>query len=198
MAVDPKQVMTLREKTNAGVMDCRKALETANGDMTKAEALIKAKGLENANKAGSRATKQGKVGSYIHQEGKGGSMVELCCETDFVARGEAFTELLRELCIQVYAMAPKYVSREEIPAQVVEDLKASWKNDLEGKPAEAQAKIIQGKLDKNLYSKEVLLDQVFVKDTEGKLTVGEMIKAKIGVMKENIVVRRFARYEIGA
>jgi elongation factor Ts len=200
MAVDPKLVKELREKTNAGIMVCRKALEENGGDMAKAEAWIRAKGLIDAGKAAGRATNQGKVGAYIHSNGKGGAMVELCCETDFVAKGEEFEALLRDICLHVYGSpsTPQYIAREEVPATVIDELKKQWADDVKGKPAEVADKILQGKLDKNFYSKLVLLEQPFVKDPEGKLTVGELIKSKIATFKENIVVRRFSRFEVGA
>ncbi len=199
MAVDAKLVKDLREKTNAGIMECRKALEENGGDMGKAEAWIKARGLVKAGEAAGRATKQGKVGSYIHGNGKGGAMVQLCCETDFVAKSEPFEELLRDICIQVYGAPtpPKYVTRDQIPPQVIEELKTVWAAEIQGKPAEVAEKILQGKLEKNLYSKEVLLEQIFIKDPDGKLSVADLIKSKIATFKENIIVHQFARFEIG-
>ncbi len=198
MPVDSKLVKALRDKTNAGVMNCREALEKNNCDLVRAEEWIREKGMADADKKADRATKQGLVGTYIHLNGKGGAMVELCCESDFVARGDDFQALLRDICQQVYAMSPRWVARTDVPAKVVEDLKSLWANELEGKPPEIAEKILAGKLEKKLYSQDVLLDQMFVKDQEHPRTVGELIKSKIAVIKENIVVRRFARFEIGA
>ncbi|MEK7866854.1 MAG: elongation factor Ts [Planctomycetota bacterium] len=201
MAIDAKLVMQLRNETSAGVNDCREALEKSEGDMAKAKAYLKEKGLAKGAKLADRAAKQGRVASYVHQadeggkSGKGGALVELNCETDFVAKAPDFVELARMLAQIVYGFDPKYVTREQIPAPILEEETAKYADEVKGKPPDIAAKVLEAKLVKNLYSKLVLLDMPFGSDDS--TTVGDVIKSKIGTMKENIVVGRFARFEIG-
>lgn len=196
MAIDAKLVMQLRNETSAGVNDCRAALEEAKGDAAKAKAILKEKGLARGAKLAERAAKQGRVAAYVHGEsGKGGALVELNCETDFVAKNPEFVELAGNLAIQVYGYDPKYIKREEIPAPLLEEEKAKYAEEVKGKPPEIAEKVLEAKLMKNLYSKLVLLDMPYLRDES--TTVGDVIKGKIGTMKENIVVGRIARFEIG-
>lgn len=196
MAIDAKLVMQLRNETSAGVNDCREALEKNDGDMTRSKAWLKEKGLARGAKLAERAAKQGRVAAYIHgANGKGGALVELNCETDFVAKNPDFVELASTLAIQVYGYDPKYVKREEIPAPLLEEEKAKYAEELKGKPPEIAEKVLEAKLMKNLYSRLVLMDMPYMRDET--TTVGDVIKGKIGTMKENIVVGRIARFEIG-
>lgn len=204
MAIDAKLVMKLRELTGGPVMECRAALEACAGDLEKATDWLKRKGLEKAADKAGRETKQGKIGVYIHGSekgasfpaGKGAAMVDLRCETDFVAKNPEFDELLRDLCLQVYAAKPTYVSRETVPAADLEKEKEHAAGEVKGKPPEIVAKIVEGKLEKNFFAAKCLLEQPFVKDPEGKIKVGDMVKAKIAKFKENITVHRFIRYEV--
>jgi len=193
-------VKSLREKTGAGMMECKAALTEANGSEEQAVEILRKKGIATAGKKEGRVTAEGVVGSYIHMGGKVGVMVEINCETDFVARGEEFQQLVKDVAMHIAAVAPLYVNREEVPADVfgkereirMEQLKADPKNA--NKPAEILEKIIEGKMG-NFYEESVLLDQPFVKDPSK--TVGELVIEKIASIKENITVRRFTRYKMG-
>jgi elongation factor Ts len=195
MAISAQEVKALREKTGGGVIECKTALEESNGDMANAEEVLRKKGLARADKAKYRASSEGKIGSYVHTNGKIGVLVELACETDFVARGEEFTALLKDLCLHVCASAPLYVSKDDVPKDTVEQEKAKHAKELEGKPPEIQEKILAGKLGKGFYSQKCLLEQPFVKDDT--MTVNDLIKSKIAILRENIVVRRFQRFQMG-
>ncbi len=193
-------VKSLREKTGAGMMECKAALTEASGNEEQAVEILRKKGVATAGKKEGRVTAEGVVGSYIHMGGKVGVMVEINCETDFVARGEEFQQLVKDVAMHIAAVAPLYVNREEVPADVfgkereirMEQLKADPKNA--NKPAEILEKIIEGKMG-NFYEESVLLDQPFVKDPSK--TVGELVIEKIASIKENITVRRFTRYKMG-
>ena len=193
-------VKSLREKTGAGMMECKAALTEASGNEEQAVEILRKKGIATAGKREGRVTAEGVVGSYIHMGGKVGVMVEINCETDFVARGEEFQQLVKDVAMHIAAVAPLYVNREEVPADVfgkereirMEQLKADPKNA--NKPAEILEKIIEGKMG-NFYEESVLLDQPFVKDPSK--TVGELVIEKIASIKENITVRRFTRYKMG-
>jgi len=193
-------VKSLREKTGAGMMECKAALTEASGNEEQAVEILRKKGIATAGKKEGRVTAEGVVGSYIHMGGKVGVMVEINCETDFVARGEEFQQLVKDVAMHIAAVAPLYVNREEVPADVfgkereirMEQLKADPKNA--NKPAEILEKIIEGKMG-NFYEESVLLDQPFVKDPSK--TVGELVIEKIASIKENITVRRFTRYKMG-
>lgn len=193
-------VKALREKTGAGMMECKAALTEANGDETQAIEVLRKKGLATAGKKAGRVTAEGAVGSYIHMGGKVGVMVEINCESDFVARGEEFQQLVKDVAMHIAAVDPRYVNREEVPADVLdkereielEKLKTDPKNA--NKPAEILEKIIAGKLN-NYYESYVLVDQPFVKDPSK--TVGELVAEKISSIKENITIRRFTRYKMG-
>ncbi len=193
-------VKSLREKTGAGMVDCKNALVEANGDETAAIELLRKKGMATAGKKAGRVTAEGVVGSYIHMGGKVGVMVEVNCESDFVARGEEFQALVKDVAMHIAASDPRFVTRDEVPAEELEKereiLMDQLKNDPKNanKPEDVLNKIIEGRLNK-FYEESVLLDQPFVKDPSK--TVGELVAEKIGSIKENITIRRFTRYKMG-
>jgi elongation factor Ts len=194
--VNANQVKELREKTGAGMMDCKKALAEAGGDFAKAEEVLRKKGLAAAAKKSSRAATEGAVASYIHMGGKIGVLVEVNCETDFVARTEGFQALVKDVAMQIAAANPSWVRREEVPADVVakeiEIAKAQMRD--QKKPEAILEKIAQGKLEK-FYEQVVLMDQLFVKDDKKKMH--EVLTDSVAKIGENIQVRRFARYVLG-
>ncbi|HRZ87417.1 MAG TPA: translation elongation factor Ts [bacterium] len=194
MNITPDMVKELREKTNAGMMDCKNALKEAKGDIKEAFEIIRKKGLMIAAKKSSRTAKEGVIGSYIHMGGKIGVMVEVNCETDFVARNERFQQFVKDLAMQIAASNPKYVSRENVPADVIEKERHIFSAQVTGKPENVTAKIIDGKMEK-FYEEFCLLDQIFVKDTSKKIS--EILTAIIAEIGENIVIRRFARMQVG-
>ncbi|MGI8554831.1 MAG: translation elongation factor Ts [Pyrinomonadaceae bacterium] len=193
-------VMVLRQKTGAGIMECKAALTEANGDEAQAIEILRKKGLATAGNKAGRITAEGAVGSYIHLGGKVGVMVEINCESDFVARGEEFQQLIKDVAMHIAASDPHYVIRAEVPADVLEKEREieseKLKNDPKNanKPADILEKIISGKLN-NYYEANVLIDQPFVKDPSK--TVGELVAEKIASIKENITIRRFTRYKMG-
>ena len=191
-------VKDLREKTGAGMMDCKKALQEAGGDSEKAVDWLRKKGLASAQKKAGRSATEGAVGSYIHMGGKVGVLVEVNCETDFTARNARFQELVKDLGMHIAWGNPKYVRREDVPPEVLEREKGVYRAQLleQGKPAAMLDKIIPGKLEK-FYAEQVLLDQPFFKDQEGKRTVQDEVNAAVAVIGENIQVRRFTRYALG-
>jgi elongation factor Ts len=196
MAVSASQVKELREKTGAGMLDCKKALEEANGDLAKASELLREKGLAAAaNKAGRVAT-EGAVESYIHAGGRIGVLVEVNCETDFVAKTDQFREFVRDIAMQIAASNPLYLQREEVPQEALDKerdiLKAQALN--EGKPAHIVDKMVTGRLSK-YYEEVCLLDQAFIKDPDKK--VSDLVNEKIAAIGEKISIRRFARFELG-
>jgi elongation factor Ts len=192
--IDPQLVKKLREKTNAGFMDCKRALEEAGGDLEKAETVLRTKGIASAGRKASRATKEGIVASYIHLQGKVGVLVEVNCETDFVAKNENFREFVKDITLHVAAAQPQYVSREEVPAKIIEAERAIYEAQVKGKPANVVGKIVDGKLDK-FYSAICLLEQGFIKNPDQ--TINDLVKSKIAELGENIVIRRFTRYLVG-
>jgi elongation factor Ts len=193
-------VKSLREKTGAGMVDCKNALVEANGDEAAAIEILRKKGIATADKKAGRVTAEGAVGSYIHMGGKVGVLVEINCESDFVARGEEFQQLLKDVAMHIAAANPLYTNRNEVPADVLdkerEILMEQLKNDPKnaGKPDEVLAKIIEGRLNK-FYEENVLVDQPFVKDPAK--TIGDLVTEKIASIKENITIRRFTRYKMG-
>jgi elongation factor Ts len=196
MAVTAAMVKELREKTGAGMLDCKKALEEANGDITKASEILREKGLSAAaNKAGRIAT-EGLVESYIHAGGRIGVLVEVNCETDFVAKTDQFREFVKDIAMQIAAANPKYVRREEVEAEELEKereiLKAQALN--EGKPAHIVDKMVDGRMNK-FYEEYCLLEQQFIKDPDK--TISSLLNEKVAQIGENISVRRFVRYELG-
>jgi elongation factor Ts len=190
----PQLVKQLREKTNAGIMDCKRALAETGGDLEKAEAVLRTKGIAGASKKASRATKEGIVASYIHLQGKVGVLVEVNCETDFVAKNEKFREFVKDITLHIAAAHPLYVNREEVPAQLIESEQAIYQGQVKGKPENVIAKIVDGKLDK-FYSTVCLMEQGFIKNPDQ--TVKELVATKIAELGENIVIRRFTRYLVG-
>ncbi len=199
MATDPKDVARLREETGAGMMDCKRALDESKGDFAKAKETIRKKGLEKADMIAQKGgeVKEGRIGSYIHSTGKVAAMVELTCQTDFVAKGDDFAELLREFAVAVAAFSPMVVSKDQLPAALVEEEKAKYANDVKGKPPEIAAKILDGKMEKNLFSQKCLLSMPYPKEDKFKGTYGDFLKSKVALIKENIVLRRFVRMEVG-
>ena len=193
-------VKSLREKTGAGMIDCKNALVEAGGSEEQAVEILRKKGMATAGKKAGRVTAEGVVGSYIHMGGKVGVMVEINCESDFVARGEEFQQLVKDVAMHIAAVDPKYVNREEVPSEVLdkerEILMEQLKNDPKNanKPDDVLGKIIEGRIGK-YYEESVLLDQPFVKDPSK--TIGELVTEKISSIKENISVRRFTRYKMG-
>ena len=193
-------VKQLREKTGAGMMECKNALVEAQGDEEKAINILRERGLASAKKREGRIAAEGIVGSYIHMGGKVGVLVELNCETDFVARGEEFQQLVKDIAMHIAAAEPRYVTREEIPANVLdkerEIARAQAKNDpkMANKPEQVIDKIVEGRLNK-FYEETVLVDQPFVKAPEK--TVGELVTEKVSKTGERIAVRRFTRYKMG-
>jgi elongation factor Ts len=196
MAVDAKLVKTLREMTGAGMLECKSALEEANGDLELAVEILRKKGVAKAAKKAGRETKEGLIHAYIHAGGRIGVLLELNCETDFVARNELFKELANEIALQIAAMKPQYVKREDVPREVVEKEGEIARESAiaEGKPAHIAEKIAEGKLEK-FYKEVCLYEQPYIKDD--KKTVEELIKEYIAKIGENIQVRRFCRYELG-
>ncbi len=194
--VSASMVKELREKTGAGMMDCKKALGEAGGDFTKAEELLRKKGLSAAAKKSSRAATEGAVASYIHMGGKIGVLVEVNCETDFVARTEGFQVLVKDVAMQIAAAAPQWVRREDVPAEIVakelEIAKAQMRD--QKKPEAILERIAQGKLEK-FYEQACLLEQPFVKDDKKKIQ--DVIAEAVARIGENIQVRRFARFQLG-
>ena len=194
MEINPQLVKQLRDKTNAGMMDCKRALAESDGDLGKAEAILRTKGIASASKKASRATREGIVASYIHLQGKVGVLVEVNCETDFVAKNENFREFVKDITLHIAAAHPLYVSREEVPVKIIDAEKAIYESQVKGKPANVVNKIVDGKLDK-FYSTVCLLEQGFIKNPDQ--TIKELLSAKIAELGENIVIRRFTRYLVG-
>lgn len=189
-------VKDLREATGAGILDCKKALAQADGDFDRAVELLREKGLSAAAKKADRAANEGLIGTYVHPGSKMAGMVEVNCETDFVARTERFQELARDLAMQVVAARPEYVSRDQIPAEVLEREKEIYRAQLvdSGRPENVWDRIVEGKLEK-WYSEVCLLEQPFIKDSNK--VVKDLLVEGISSLGENIQVRRFARFEIG-
>src|SRR5213075_3367999 len=192
--IDPQLVKQLREKTNAGFMDCKRALVESGGDLAKAETILRTKGIASAGKKAMRATKEGVVASYIHLQGKVGVLVEVNCETDFVARNENFREFVKDITLHIAAAHPLYVSRADVPGNLIEAEREIYKAQVKGKPENVAEKIVDGKLDK-FYSTVCLLEQAFIKNPDQ--TIKELLNAKISELGENIIIRRFVRYLVG-
>jgi len=189
-------VKKLRDLTGAGMMECKAALTEANGNIEEATTILRKRGLASATKKAGRETKEGLVGSYIHMGGKIGVLVEVNCESDFVARTDDFQSLARELAMHVAAANPQYVRREDVPPDVLDRERAVYRGQMEGqkKPEEVLAKIVEGKLN-SFYEQVCLLDQPSIRDP--KITIGQIITAAIAKMGENISVPRFVRYKLG-
>ena len=187
-------VKELRDKTNAGMMDCKRALTEAGGDLIKAEDILRAKGIASAGKKASRSAKEGIVASYIHLQGKVGVLVEVNCETDFVAKNENFRELVKDITLHIAAANPTCVSRDQVDSSEIEREKAIFRQQVEGKPANIVDKIVEGKVEK-FYGTVCLMEQPFIKNPD--VTIADLVKSKISELGENIVIRRFTRYMVG-
>src|SRR5437879_2143890 len=194
MEINPQLVKQLRDKTNAGMMDCKRALAESSGDLGKAEAILRTKGIASASRKASRATREGIVASYIHLQGKVGVLVEVNCETDFVAKNENFREFVKDITLHIAAAHPLYVGREDVPGKLSEAEREIYKAQVKGKPANVTEKNVDGKLDK-FYSTVCLLEQGFIKNPD--VTIKDLLSAKIAELGENIVMRRFTRYLVG-
>ncbi|MBE7065005.1 MAG: translation elongation factor Ts [Ruminococcaceae bacterium] len=196
MAIDAKMIKELRERTSAGIADCKKALTETNGDMEKAAEYLREKGLAAAVKKSGRIASEGVVASYIHMGGKIGVLVEVNCETDFVAKNEVFTAFVKDIAMHIAASNPLYVRKEDVPAEDLEKeaavLRAQAIN--EGKPEKIVDKIVSGRMEK-YYDDYCLMEQSFVKNPDQ--TIGDYVKEKIATLGENITIRRFVRYEMG-
>ena len=192
--ITPQLVKTLRDKTNAGMMDCKRALAETGGDLEKAEDFLRKKGILKAAGKSSRATKEGTVASYIHMQGKVGVLVEINCETDFVAKNESFRDFVKDITLHIAASSPLCVSRDSVPAALVEREREIARDQVKGKPANIVEKIVEGKVDK-YFSTVCLLDQSFIKNPD--ITVQDFVKTKISELGENIIIRRFVRYAVG-
>jgi elongation factor Ts len=198
MATTAERVRELRDKTGAGVMDCKEALAAAADDLEKAVDYLRKKGLASSAKRAHREAREGAVGAYIHHNSKVGVLIEVNCESDFVARTEQFQELVRALALQVASANPAYVSREDVPAAVIEREKDIYRQQLadQKKPPQVLDKIIEGKLGK-FYEEACLLDQPYVRDPSGKTRVKDVVGEVSGKTGEKIAVRRFVRYQVG-
>ncbi|MEJ2718590.1 MAG: translation elongation factor Ts [Deltaproteobacteria bacterium] len=196
MAISAKMVKELRERTGIGMMDCKNALVETDGDLEKAVEYLRKKGALKAAKREGRATSEGRIGSYVHMHGRIGVLVELKCESDFVAKTDEFAELVKDLCMHVAASAPQWISVEDVPEEVIAKEKEIYMDQAKdaGKPEKILEKIAEGKL-KKFFSEVCLLEQGFVKDTDK--TVSQLIKDKIAKLGENIQVGRFVRFELG-
>jgi elongation factor Ts len=193
--ISAQAVADLREKTGAGLLDCKKALTEANGNIEEAVTILRKKGAASAAKKADRATKEGVIESYIHVGGKVGVLIEVNCETDFVARNDDFRAFVKDLCLQIAAASPLYVSREQVPEADLAKEREIAMAQLAGKPPAAVQKIVEGKLEK-FYSTVCLVDQPFVKNPEK--AIKELLTSQISTIGENIQIRRFVRFQIGA
>ena len=195
-SINAKDVAELRRRTGAGMMDCKKALAESGGDFDKATEWLRAHGAARAEKRAERTAKQGLIEAYVHHSGKLGVLLELSCETDFVARTDDFKQLARDVAMHIAASAPLAVTAEELPAEVIERERRIYTEQVaqEGKPEAIRAKIVEGKL-KKFYSETVLLEQPYVKDDTR--TVGDIVKELSGKTGEKVAVRRFVRYQLG-
>jgi len=195
MSITASDIKELREQTGVGMMDCKKALTEAEGDIGKALEVLRKKGLAMAAKRSSRTASEGLITSYIHMN-KLGVLLEVNCETDFVAKTDDFQEFVKDIAMHIAAANPAYVRREEIPAEVVEKEKEIYASQITNKPPQVVEKILEGKIEK-FFSESCLLDQIFVKDEEQKKTINDLVIEKVAKLGENIVVNRFTRFQLG-
>jgi len=195
MNITAGDIKELREQTGVGMMDCKKALTEAAGNLEKALDILRQKGLAMAAKKASREASEGLIGSYIHM-GKIGVLVEVNCETDFVAKTDDYKDLVKDISMHIAASNPSYVKREDVPADVIEKEKAIYASQTENKPPQVVEKIIEGKLEK-FYADTCLMDQIFVKDPDGRKTIKDVIVEKVAKLGENILIKRFVRYQLG-
>lgn len=193
MTISAKVVKELRERTGAPMMDCKQALTEVDGDLEKAADFLRKKGLKTADKRASRATSEGLVSSYLHHNGLIGVLVEVNCETDFVARNEGFVEFVRDLGQHIAAAKPEYLDAEKVPEDVLAREREIFAAQVTGKPADIVEKIVDGKI-KKFYQEKCLVDQPFVKDDS--LTIAALVKEQIAKLGENIKIRRFARFDV--
>jgi elongation factor Ts len=194
MAIDASSVRELRDRTSAGFLDCKNALEEANGDFERAGEILRKKGLANAMKKGSRGTPEGRVGSYIHTNGKVGVLIEINCETDFVAKNDVFGDLVKDICMHIAATDPMAVSRETVPQEMIDREKKAYNEEFKDKPDNVRDKIIDGKME-SFYKEVCLINQSFVKDNDQ--TIEDLLKTAITKLGENVKISRFARFAIG-
>ncbi|MFZ4776013.1 MAG: translation elongation factor Ts [Terrimicrobiaceae bacterium] len=187
-------VKELREKTNVGMMDCKNALIEAQGDLAAAEDILRKKGIASAGKKASRVAKEGTIASYIHLQGKVGVLVEINCETDFVAKNEIFRDFVKDVTLHIAASHPLYVSRDQVPEKLILAEREIYAAQVIGKPANIIEKIVDGKVDK-FYSTVCLLEQPFIKNPD--LTIKDLLNSKIVELGENMIIRRFTRYMVG-
>src|SRR3989454_5765777 len=198
MASSAQHVKELRDRTGAGVMDCKEALQASQGDLEVAVEYLRKKGVAGAAKRAQREVKEGVIGSYIHAGSKLGVLVEVDCETDFVARTDDFQALVKDLAMQVAAANPAYVSREDVPATVLEKEREIYREQMadQKKPPQILDKIVEGKLEK-FFTEQCLLEQVYIKDPTGKTAVKDLVDSVNAATKERVVVKRFARFQVG-
>jgi elongation factor Ts len=198
MAADASLVKQLRDRTGAGVMDCKAALQASNGELDGAVEYLRRKGLSDAAKKQHREARDGVVAAYIHPGAKLGVLIEVACETDFVAKTESFQELVKDLSMQVAASNPTYVAREDVPPTVLEKERQIYREQMadQKKPPQILDKIVEGKLEK-FFTEQCLLEQPFVKDASGKTKVGDLVASTTAKTGERVVVRRFARFRVG-
>ena len=198
MASSAQHVKELRDRTGAGVMDCKEALQSSQGDLEAAVEYLRKKGVVGAAKRAQREVKEGVIGSYIHAGSKLGVLVEVDCETDFVARTDDFQALVKDLAMQVAAANPAYVSREDVPATVLEKEREIYREQMadQKKPPQIVDKIIEGKLEK-FFTEQCLLEQAFIKDQSGTMRVKDLVDAVNAKTRERVVVKRFARFQVG-
>jgi len=194
MAITADQVKKLRDLTGAGMMECKGALTEANGDIDAATTILRKRGLAQATKKAGRSTNEGVVGSYIHMGGKIGVLVEVNCESDFVARTDDFQNLAREIAMHIAAASPQYVRRDDVPAETLDRERAIYREQVKDKPAQVVDKIVDGKLN-SFYEQICLLDQPSIRDP--KLTIGQIVQAAVAKLGENISVARFVRLKLG-
>lgn len=194
--IGAKEVYELRKRTGAGVMDCKKALQESGGDLEKACEILRKKGIETAAKKQSRVAKEGLIGSYVHTDGKIGVLVEVNCETDFVARTEEFQKLVKELTLQIAAQAPRWIAPEDVPEEVKrQEENIYWEQLKESnKPDHVKQKIVEGKM-KKFYEENCLLEQEYIRDPDKKIK--DLVVEAIAKLGENIVVKRFVRFKLG-
>lgn len=194
-AITAEQVKQLRENTGVGMMECKKALTEADGDLDKANQILRERGLATAGKKSGRETSQGLIATYVHMD-KLGVMLEVNCETDFVAMTDDFKGLCKDIAMHIAATNPSYVSPEDVPTDVVEKEKEIFKAQVSGKPENIVDKIVEGKVNK-FYSEFCLMEQVFVKDPDGKQKIKELVNAAVSRIGENIRIKRFVRMQLG-
>ncbi len=198
MASEAQLVKELRDRTGAGMMDCRSALKASNGDLDAAVDFLRKKGLADAQKRAGREAREGVVASYIHPGSKLGVLIEVACETDFVAKTDAFQELVKDLGMQVAASAPSWVAREDVPGDVLEKEREIYRGQMadQKKPPQVLDKIIEGKLEK-FFGERCLLEQPFIKDATGKTKIKDLVDTVNAKTQERVVVKRFARFQVG-